>query len=273
MVDFDLLKMHPLNMDAGMGAPDMFFKGNQWNLDQFIATTLAYGHIGFMDWSDMSGALKIYYIIQQVQKRYTLEPIKKIEYERDGKMMNTSQALAYGDEPDTSRVHVIYGNDTEIWMNASDDSWTVKTKNQEFELPKWGYLASREEDGLLAYSTLINDEGNKRRVDCSFGTDQYYADSRGSFVSFGQIGVEGSGVLKKDYGKWWVIPTTQFTDFAFSPSLAKFDDKYVINVIGCAEDGSVVGSPETRWNKGLLHILPGLQPAFKYEIRQSDRLR
>jgi len=274
MVDFDLLKMHPLNMDAGMGAPDMFFRGASRDLDQFIATTLAYGHIGFMDWSDMAGALKIYYMIQQVQTRYTLEPVKKIEYERDGKMMATSQALAYGDKLDTSRLHVIYENGTNVWVNSSDDSWIVKTAGYEFELPKWGYVVSRKEDGFLAYSALIAVDGeNKRRVDCCFGTDQYYVDSRGGFISLVKIAIEGSAVLKKDYGKWWVIPTTQCKEFAFDPSLAGIDEKHDIDVIAYAEDGSVIDKPETSWNNGLFHILAGTQPAFKYEVRQSDRLR
>jgi hypothetical protein len=257
LVDFDLLKMHPLNMDAGMGAPEMFFRGNAQDIDQFIATTLAYGHIGFMSWSDMAGALKIYYMVQQIQSRYTLIPVKKIEYEREGKMVSTSQALSMGDKADTSRVHVVYENQTEVWVNASDESWIVKG----YELPKWGYLAINNEDGLLAYSALVN----KHRVDCCYGTDQYYADSHGEYVSFGKIKVDGSAALKKDYGKWWIIPTTQCKDFAFDPSIIGMGRD--IEVIGYAEDGSVIGKPEIKWVDGMLHVRTETLPAFKYEIR------
>jgi len=261
LVDFDLLKMHPLNMDAGMGAPDMFFRGNPWNIDQFIATTLAYGHIGFMYWSDMAGTLKIYYMIQQIQSRYTLIPVKKIEYERDGKMVDTSQALTMGENPDTSRIHIVYENQTEIWVNTSDELWLVNYADKEYKLPKWGYLAINNEDGLLAYSAIVND----RRVDCCYGTDQYYADSRGEFVSFGKIAVDGSAVLKKDYGKWWLIPTVKCNTFAFNPSI--IDMAGDIEVIGYAEDGTIIGNPKTEWVDGLLYIRTETLPAFKYEIR------
>lgn len=264
MVDFDLLKMHPLNMDAAMGAPEMFFRGNPYDLDQFIATTIAYGHIGFFDWVNLDGMLKIYYMVQQIEKRYTLEPVRLIEYECGGKMVDTSQALAFGDKPCTERLHVVYENGTEIYMNSSDESWIIKACNREFELPKWGYVAYSN-DGLLAYSAI--DLIGKRRVDCCMGTDQFYADSRGEFMSFGKIAVEGSGVLKKDYGKWWIIPTASFKEFAFDPSLAGIDKSHKIEVIGYSENGDIAGNPETFWKDGLFHILSGSNPAFKYEVK------
>src|SRR5690606_35019877 len=63
LVDFDLLKMHPLEMDAGMGMPSMFFKdGAEPNLDQYLATTLAYGHIGLLDYRGLANELKTYYM-------------------------------------------------------------------------------------------------------------------------------------------------------------------------------------------------------------------
>jgi len=264
LVDFDLLKMHPLNMDAGMGAPEMFFRSSPHDLDQFIATTIAYGHIGFFSWNSIDGMLKIYYMIQQIEKRYTLEPVKLIEYECGGELVSPSKALAYGDKPCTERLHVVYENGTEVWVNTSDEIWSIKTSVGQFELVKWGYVAFSG-DGLLAYSAI--DPVSKRRVDCCMGTDQFYADSRGEYVSFGKVAVEGSGVLKKDYGKWWVIPTTQFKEFAFDPSLAGMDKDHKIEVIGYSENGDIIESPETFWKEGLLHIVSGETPAFKYEIR------
>ena len=119
VVDFDLLKMHPLEMDAGMGAPEMFFRGGPRDLDQFIATTLAYGHIGFMDWSDFAGALKIYYMIQPVQKRYSMVPVKSIEYlDEERRALDTSEAIATGAYLD-GRVQVTYEDGTRVLVNGS----------------------------------------------------------------------------------------------------------------------------------------------------------
>ena len=264
LVDFDLLKMHPLNMDAGMGAPEMFFRKTPHDLDQFIATTIAYGHIGFFSWNDLDGMLKIYYMIQQIQKRYTLEPVKQIEYECGGNLVGTSEALAYGDAPCTERLHVVYENGTEIWVNTSDAVWSVETSAGRYDLPRWGY-AALSDDGLLAYSAV--DPGSRRRVDCCMGTDQFYADSRGGYISFGKLAVEGSGVLKRDYGKWWFIPTTKCTEFAFDPALIGMSESNDIEVIGYSDQGAAVGSPATFRKDGLFHIKPGTDSAFKYEIR------
>ena len=71
---FDLLKMHPLQMDAGMGDPGMFFRGAPHNLEQYIATTLAYGHIGFASWGSHSGLMKIYYMLQALERHYVMVP-------------------------------------------------------------------------------------------------------------------------------------------------------------------------------------------------------
>jgi len=62
--------MHPLEMDAGMGSPGMFFRGAPRDIDQFLATTIAYGHIGFLGEWGLAGDLKAYYMMQQTSKRY-----------------------------------------------------------------------------------------------------------------------------------------------------------------------------------------------------------
>ena len=87
-----------------------------------------------------------------------------------------------------------------------------------------------------------------QRVDCSLGTEQFYADSRGGVVFLGQLALDGTAALMKDAGVWWVIPTTTFVDFAFAPALLKASDKETLEVVGYAEDGSTVGAPTLRWS-------------------------
>jgi len=278
LVDFDLLKMHPLEMDAGMGAPDMFFRDQPHNLDQYIATTLAYGHIGFLEWESLEGALKIYYMMQQAQKRYAMAPVRKIEYDDNGELVDTSRALVSGSYL-KNRVHAVYENGTEVYVNGSAQPWPIKGPDHRFVLPEWGYLVWRPGDDLLAYSALVpvggpaELRGPRRRVDLSLGTDQCYADSRGGFAFLGPIALEGSAALKRDYSSLWVIPTTKCRDFAFSPGLAKAGEAADFDVLAVAEDGRPVGPPEVRWSRGLLHILPTSDAAFTYEVRKARRAR
>ncbi|HOX38565.1 MAG TPA: hypothetical protein PL033_11300 [Candidatus Brocadiia bacterium] len=279
LVDFDLLKMHPLNMDAGMGAPGMFFRSGPYDLDQFIATTIAYGHIGYLDWSDFASELKIYYMIQQIQKRYAMVPVSQIEYEHNGEMLDTSRALASGAYR-KGRIHVTYENGTEVFVNGSDESWKIAGPEQKFELPKWGYAAWRKEDGLLAYSAIVPaggaeaESGARRRMDFCAGTDQFYADSRGGFAFLGPLAVEGSGALKKDGDTWRVIPTVKFAEFAFDPALAGIDPDRDVDLMGVDADGNSVDAPKLRWSRGLLHVIPSARDnVLKYNVRPLSRRR
>lgn len=105
LVDFDLLKIHPLQTDFGMGMPSMFYEGSsEWMndrdfhspfFDRFVAATIAYGHIGYLtdEWG-FAGTLKSYFLLQQLQRRYATDTVAEIKYERDGKLLSTSEALA-----------------------------------------------------------------------------------------------------------------------------------------------------------------------------------
>jgi hypothetical protein len=62
-------------------------------------------------------------------------------------------------------------------------------------------------------------------------------------------------------------------DFAFQPELANIGKDRDVELIAQAEDGSAVPAPEPRWSRGLLHVLPRSESAFKYRIRQVSRPR
>ena len=286
LVDFDLLKMHPLNMDAGMGSPGMFFRGKPPHLDQFIATTLAYGHIGFFDWSSTAGALKIYYMLQRLEPHYTMVPVERIEYEHEGRLLDTSAALAAGAHR-RSRVHVVYRNGTQVYVNGSAAPWRVAGPWGEVELPQWGYAGWSRRGDTVACSALLPllgpeaRRGPRQRVDLSLGDGQLYGDSRGGFAFLGPIAVAGAAALKREEGHWWVIPATAFADFAFRPDclgtppllrriLGKPRD---LDVEAVARDGSEAQAPELRWSRGMLHILPRSKGEVKYRISRSKRGR
>ena len=75
LVDFDLLRLHPLCCNFGMGNLDMFYPGKSAPADpavaadRFLAATVAFGHPGYL----MHGANKerSYFMVQQLAARYT----------------------------------------------------------------------------------------------------------------------------------------------------------------------------------------------------------
>ena len=284
LVDFDLLKMHPLNMDAGMGSPGMFFKGKPHNLDQFIATTLAYGHIGFFDWRTHHGKLKNYYMLQRLEPHYTMVPVARIAYDHEGTLVDTSAALAT-DAYKQSRVHVAYRNGTKVYVNGSQADWSVAGPWGNVVLPPWGYAGwNGDTVSLSARLPVLGPQAKRgpvRRADLSIGHEQLYADSRGGFVFLDKIAVQGAAALKREGGQWWVIPCSGFADFAFEPdcvdkpSLLRklFGRPRDFDIEAVALDGSKPAAPAVRWSRGLCHILPKAKGDVKYRITPTTRHR
>jgi hypothetical protein len=287
LVDFDLLQMHPLQMDAGMGSPGMFFRGAPANLDQFLATTLAYGHLGFLGEWAMPGDLKCYYMMQRIQKHYAMVPVRRIEYEANGALVDTSTALQAPDWP-TNRLHVVYENGTEVWVNGAAEPWAIAIRSRQdgvrrtrAELPPWGYLAWRDDaaDPVFVSSAiepLAGDQrlgGPRQRLDVARSPGQVYLDSRGGYAVCDPVAVEGSGAFKLENGVPWVIPTDHFADFALTPRLAGLDPDRDIRVEAVAADGTLVEPPTTRWSGPFFHLLPGAGKACTYRLLQADRPR
>jgi len=267
LVDFDLLKLHPLEMDAGMGDPGMFFRGAPRDLDQFIATTLAYGHIGYADWDDLAGTLRIYYMLQSIQPAYAMVPVKKIEYEDGGKMLDTSQALITGAYK-RGRVHVVYENGFEVNVNGSPEPWAIDEHGQ-IVLPQWGYFARDPETGACSFSGLGYLTGS--HTDWSQGSDWFYVDSRGRFDYLGGAAVDGAAALRRDGDDWYVIPAPRFRDFGFSPEVAGLNDDRGVDAEPVTESGEPAPAPGIRWSRGLVHLLPAQAEGVKYRLRQAER--
>ena len=80
---FDLLKMHPLTVDIGVPWTSQFFNGKEgWqkpenivaSIDQFLAATIAYGHIGWLveEAHGIRQTCRSYYMLQPLQSRYAM---------------------------------------------------------------------------------------------------------------------------------------------------------------------------------------------------------
>jgi hypothetical protein len=179
IVDFDLLKIHPLECNFGMGSLSMFSRpksreeaafylpgmpeGRDRLVDSFLAATLAFGHAGLLlaDWcwkpAKMFGpaycgaseetfgdGLKIakrsYFMIQAIAARYTCETVEDIRYlDESGRQLKTSEALRTG-AVDRRQVYVRYSGGVHVVVNGNAGArLRTKVAGREIDLPSYGY--------------------------------------------------------------------------------------------------------------------------------------
>lgn len=222
-VAFDLLKIHPLEIDYGMGSPEYYLQQLDsrflewdhlnpkwigkpeeldWYIDRFLATTIAYGHggwlIAYLGRPDIMA--RSYYMLQQLQKRYAMIPVRKIEYaDSDGKMMSVSQALIT-DAIRESRLHVIYENGLEIFVNGNGSSkssnkvWSfISPDGCKIELPPAGWYAFDPLINFREFSALISG----RRIDYVISNEYEFLDGRGQWTEIGNLATSGAVVMRQ----------------------------------------------------------------------------
>ncbi len=193
---FDLREIHPRECDIGMPWTAGFFRGGPWakpdrlehSIDRFIATTIAYGHIGWLveEGHGIRRTCRSYYMIQPAQRAYAQANPSTIEYaDAAGSMQSVSDALRSGVWRD-SRLLVRYANGVSVRVNGGDSLWIVPpgrgTRNRFYGgpwlLPAAGYLVEGED--LLVFSGMYGGV----RVDVAVNEEVVYADSRGAFLSY-----------------------------------------------------------------------------------------
>ncbi len=113
---FDLLKMHPLSVDIGVPWTGQFFTGKEgWakpenivaSIDQFLAATIAYGHIGWLveETHGIRQTCRSYYMLQPLQSRYAMLKPQEILYGTD---RGTRQLLRGLSERRLARVEALH---------------------------------------------------------------------------------------------------------------------------------------------------------------------
>ncbi|MBC7326949.1 LamG domain-containing protein [bacterium] len=191
-VTFDLLKLHPLECDIDMGHSPFWGQGFEEkedarypdeNLDRLIGATIAYGHIGLLTGRNAKENCRLYYMIQQVAKRYAMEKVKKIEYaDENNRFHNVTEAILTG-VINESRLYVEYENGLNIFVNWSrDKEWRLpeeltKITGRKIILPPSGWCAF-DDKGFFEASHLK--QGN--RIDEVISPEYIYLDGRGKWT-------------------------------------------------------------------------------------------
>jgi len=206
------LKMHPLSVDIGIPWTDWFFEGtteskryvanrNHWkdniekSIDQFIAATLAYGHMGWLveEKFGIRQTCRSYYMIQPVQSRYAMEKPIAILYGDNGKLISSSDAFLSGAWTN-SFLYTKYQNGLEIWINGNKTKdWEISVGKDKYILPVFGWIA-RQGNDFITSSCLVNG----KRCDRVSSPDIVFLDGRGNPCSVDGISTSGMAAVKKN---------------------------------------------------------------------------
>jgi len=216
---FDLLKMHPLSVDIGVPWTSQFFKDKEgWrkpenivtSIDQFLAATIAYGHIGWLveETHGIRQTCRSYYMLQPLQSRYAMLKPQEIRYGTDRGLVSSSQAFASGDWR-KSKLFIHYRDDLRIWINGNaEESWRIEHQDVMHNLPPFGWLAIGA-DGFHECSESIDG----KRYDRVSSPECVFVDGRGTWRSFDGIATSGSvAVRRAKEGKGLSIITIEGVD-------------------------------------------------------------
>ena len=271
LVDFDLLKMHDLEVDFGMGNVGMFAPGYSPQtdlervalIDRFNAATLAFGHSGFFaqDYGLIYGA-RTYFMIQQIASYYTQASIDTIRYyDADGVGRATSEALAL-DIVRRSQIALRYKDGTIVVSNGSTtEPMRATIEGRDVELPPNGYVAWTA-DGKVLVESFMSPAGV--RFDYCESPEYIWFDGRGSWVERRLAeGVGAAACLFLDEG----IEIIPYDNREVGFRLDTRGKKAV--AVALAEDRSEIGPATLRVSRGFTYVVP-VPNAVSYMITTTD---
>ena len=238
LVDFDVLKIHPLETDFGMGCLSMFMPNKSGQngyvpeaptpqaltnvIDRFICATLAFGHSGYLILDSLfdpprpfglaycgpgkmalsengfATAMKSHFMTQQIASRYTQAQAVKIEYADDKGQWLPTSAAIAADAVKRCQVRVEYDDGTVVVANGNE---AERLKSGDVDLPPRGYWA-KSGDGAVV---VASDDAGGVRADYCESPKYIYIDGRGREAVRGKARAAGTALCRKtDYG-WEII--------------------------------------------------------------------
>ncbi len=189
IVDFDLLRMHPLANNFGMGYPRMFYsdpnfvKTPHWQ-DRFLAATLAFGHVGYFMTGRPDDEEFGYWMVQPLQCHYAKADVATIAYaDAKGNLLPSAQGLASG-ACQRSQVAVAYKDGTRVFANGSaeGEGWLLERNGMRFAIPANGWLGMSGDGSVISISALTRTTNSAPvRVDACVSSESVYVNGRGHF--------------------------------------------------------------------------------------------
>jgi hypothetical protein len=272
LVDFDLRRMHDLCCNFGMGNLGMFY-GRKANLgdtprevdasiDRFLAATVAFGHPGFLVFTGgYRSTLRSYYMLQQVQERYTMESVQRIEYMADdGTWQDTSHAVASGAYR-RNQLRILY--ETSSVLVNGNPTERLRIRGTDIDLPPNGYRggawAPGARKGEMSTDVFSGDKDG-HRADLAVTPKYIYVDGRGDFTRFAQAASDGIGICR-------ILPDNTYEIIPFEGSHSGFAI-HARNAVALAEDNTELGPAKLRRARGLTYVEP-VKGAFSYRLHKA----
>ncbi len=270
LVDFELRKTHDLCANIAMGEYGMFYRGEEPELsgrsgedprsDRHLAATIAFGHVGILQYEDpLPRMLRIYYMLQQLQSRYTLSSVEEIRYsDADGNLLDTTAAVASGAYK-RSQIVTRYRNGcvTVVNGNANDERMLVSAYGKQLDLPPNGY-AGWTEDGA---TEVFSGETEGHRADYAVTPIYIFLDSRGKSVRFPKAAGNGVGICR-------IYPDRKYEVILLNDS----DCGFAIDAnqaVALDEERNEIGTTRLRKSNGLTYVEP-VDGAFSYLLSGGD---
>jgi hypothetical protein len=263
LVDFDLLKLHPLGCDIGLGNPGSFVAAlsgvpDEKDWDRYFAGTIAFGHIGkFFEPSGKPDGLPVrsYFMLQQLQSSYARALVKEIRYaDSNNRLLDVSSAVATGAYR-RSQIRITYDNGLVVWVNGHrNEDWVIG----DIRLPPSGYYAKDPDGRLIVFSGLTD---SNHRVDMVHSEAYDYLDGRGRWWRTPWGGADGQLIILRNdkAGTREIIP---LHTHRFAIALEK--EPLELRVLD--EAGRTMGTASGTLEDGLYYI-DGTQGAFSYVLK------
>jgi hypothetical protein len=283
LVDFDLTRIHPLEMDCGMswigryitdpyGASEKKSRQDAaaeqvggWETagDRYMAATLAFGHQGTftgMGFRGVNGDVKTYYMIQPIQKLYAMRKATAILYHdaATGKMVGASEAILGGAYRE-SQVYVKYETGLEVWVNGSlDKAWKVDAGGKTYELPPEGWVCVGP--GVTCWSAMVSGA----RADYCGAETSRFVDARGTRKTIGEFDTDGAAIVRKDGTGRQVFPLG--TVSVLRVDVGALGIKGTIKAILRDDSGAEVGRKDVKVEGGWAEMPIG-EGVFRIDIQ------
>jgi hypothetical protein len=246
--DFNLLKIHPLEMDAANTGKD----------HQYICYAMAYGNLGIL--SEGTEAVMRYCFLQPMQEDYVMIPVTDITYYANGKAYNSSDALKLG-LMKAPQLRVTYASGLQTYINFGESNWDVEIAGQQITLPHDGFYTYVPTTDKRS-SSILHDG---KRLDEVYSPDLYYLNTHGRTID-SKLGGNGHYLIKREKFGWEVIPLDESTTIKFELSLLANDIKKAM-IIGTNSTGKHL-NVNFKSEDGMVNIQP-VKGVYKYQIIPS----
>ena len=275
LVDFDLLRLHPLGNNVGMGEPNSHFynvpakpKDNDEWVDRYLAATVAFGHQGyFLTKNLLTGNLENeehgYYMLLGTGRHYCKADVREIRYaDARGDYLDTSAAVVSGAYR-RSQVAVRYADGTFTAANGStNDVMFVPLKCGRLELPPNGFCACAG-DGSACVVSGAKWKGTGR-LDISVAPDYCYIDAHGTFAETPFGGTDG---------RMYRLSRDGDSEEVFLRKGQSFVLPYAALAVEALNgEGKFMGAAKFRTERGMTRITPR-EGAVSYRVARPKGWR